>query len=487
MKHFPVVISCDWFAYSCTCEGGRTPILGESVEDPVTGAIFTFCEGTERHPFYESSCIAREGRAPIAHLFYTCKRTDNRYSTQVKVDNSRLYYARWGESLQALIRALHWRVRICNRIDICADFNFFANGRSPLQFCQDYLSKPTASRPSFIRHSSNKVHAFATRTLHSIRYDTLSWGTRDSAVQVNLYNKSLELVEHADKPWIRQRWIENGLEHDPEGSPRKFVWRVEFSINPQALYIREKGSKEPLGLLNLNHVFTPAALIETWQILHPRYFTFHVLSKEDAGNPKIRVRDLPIVTLFERSDLVKYEVRGLQYFRKSNRTDKLLLKRLEAQLADSDLTADEKVSVRHVVSLLQWKIGQASEAASRANLANDALDDYMADCFRHVLPADNHSPIAHTEALRRRARLWSRMLIGVHDPDVERYLDAFHQLEEIEGTEAFETCLRYANYVAGGAMPDEVISDFVDEDIFREDIACQSPIPQNHPVEDGIY
>lgn len=485
MKNYPVVISCDWFAYSCSCEGGRIPVLGDSIQDTITTAVFTLCEGTERHPFYESSFIAREGRAPIAHIFYGCKRADNRYSCQIKVDNSRLYYAHWGESLQALIRALHWRIMLCNRIDICADFNFFANGRSPLQFCQDYLSKPTASRPSFIRHSSNKLRAVVTRTLHNLNYETLSWGTRDSAVQVNLYNKSLELIDHADKPWIRQRWIENGLIHDPKAG--KYVWRVEFSINPSSLYIREKHSASPIGLLNLNHVYTPAALIETWNMLHPRYFTFHVLSKEDAERRDVRVRDLPICTLFNTSSMVKYEVRGLQYFRKSNRTDRLLLKRLEEQLGGDELTADEKVSVQHVLDMIRARIGQTAIGAERDNLANNVIDDYLVGCFRAIQQADTASPASQLKEWKRKARMYTRMLIGAHDSEVERYFDAFRQLEELAGTDAFEQCLRYANYVAGGAMPDEVISDFVDEEIYREAHDCQSPYPQNTPSQTEDY
>lgn len=470
MKHYPIAISCDWFALSCSCEGGFIPEKkDEAVADTLSAARFTFDDSPEHHPYYESSCLAREGRAPIAHLFFRCKRSEHRFSCQVKVDNSRLYYARWGESLMALIRALRWRVMFVNRIDICADFNYFANGRLPLQFCRDYLAEPTKGRPSFIRHSSNKLRAQVTRGLHSLNYETLSWGTRDSAVQVNLYNKSLELEEKSDKPWIRQRWIEAGLEHGDLSGKKMSVWRCEFSINPSALMVRDK-SGNPLGSLNLNHVCSPAALIETWNVLHPRYFTFHFLTKEDSARQDVRVRDLPLVTLFERDDCVKYRVSGVQYYRKSNRTDRLLVRRLEEQIDEDGLSAGEKASLRQVVEMLRERFFIHGREASRENLANDVLDEYLMSCFADVLPHDSSAPISQQREWRRRASLWSRMLRGAHDPDIERFFDALRQLEELSGTDAFEQCLKYANYVAGGAMPDEVISDYVDCDVIESSL-----------------
>lgn len=482
MKSYPVIVSCDWFSYSCSCEGGVIPELDSTYSDFTTASQFCAKESTENHPYYECSALMMQGRAPIAHIFYRCKRADHPFSCQVKVDNSRLYYAGWADSLTALIRALRWRVMFVNRIDVCGDFQFFANGRSPLLFAQDYLSAPTKSRPSFIRHSSNKVRAVATRFIKSVRFETLSWGTRDSAVQTNLYNKSLELREKCEKPWIRQRWIDGGLEMAEDGKEAHDVWRVEFSIDPARLMVLDKKSKSPIGSINLNHVYTPAALIELWEVLHPRYFTFHFLTKDAAASPDVRVRDLPIVTLFERSQCVSYQVKGLQYFRKSTRTDRLLLKRLGESLDSDNLTADEKSAIRRVTDMLLSRIRSGEDTASASNMQYDVIDDYLADCFRSLDCDDGTQSQRHD--WRRRARMWSRMLMGSHDSDFEQFVDALQQLESLTGTETFESCLRFANYCAGGAMPDAVISDYIDCDV-EETMLCQSLNSASHPVGDG--
>lgn len=484
MKNYPVVISCDWFAYSCSNQGGHDVNLHDTFHDPISAATFTIDATTEHHPFYESAFLAREGNAPVAHIFTNCKRGDQPFSCQIKVDNSRLYFARWAESVTALIRALRWRVVYVNRIDICADFNYFANGRLPLLFAQDYLSRPSKNRPSFIRHSSNKLRAVVTRTLHDLNYETLSWGTRDSAVQVNLYNKSLELREKTDKPWIRKRWIEAGLLHDSNGAEKLPVWRVEFSINPAALMVKKKSSQEVVGSLNINHVATPAALIETWSLLHPRYFTFHFLTAEAARNPKVRVRDLPVVDLFQRSDLVPYEVKNVRYFRKSTRTDRLLLKRLQTQLEDVQLDAGEKQAFRMVVSKLNDVLQLRETEVLKDNLTSDVLDDYLMSCFVQHCPPDYSAVHTQLKEWKRRARMWTRMLQCTRDEDLEKFADALRQLEELSGTDAFEQCLKYANYVAGGLMPDEVISDMVDTDVL--DSCLPTLNSAYYPVEDGF-
>lgn len=485
MKTYPVVVSCDWFSYSCSCEGALLPEQKIVVRDPISARDFHFEESPEHHPFYESSALAKEGNAPLAHLFFRCKRADQPFSCQVKVDNSRLYYARWAESLHALLRALRWHVKFVNRIDICADFNYFLNGRAPQSFCQDYLSAPRKNRPSFIRHSSNKVRAVATRTLHCVQYETLSWGTRDSAVQTNLYNKSLELETKCDKPWIRQRWVEAGLLHGEIDGRRHDVWRVEFSINPSALIVQNTLTDEVVGQLNINNVCTPAALIESWDILHPRYFTFHFLPLEAKQKQNLRVRDLPIVELFSRAALVRYQVKGVQYFRKSTRTDKLLIRRLLAAVDSNELTGEEKESVARVLDYLFRAYFQKSADYTDKNLPDYVLTQYLKSCFMRIAPADEFASITQRQKMERRATRWVRMLQGVHNPDISNFAEALRQLEELTGTEAFESCLRFANYACGATLPDDGISEWVDDEVLREAYCMPSLTPQEHPAECG--
>lgn len=423
---------------------------------------------------YECAALAKAGNAPTAIIFYQCKRKDQQFSAQVKVENSRLYYAGWAEALLALIRALNWTVQRVNRIDVCCDFNTFANGRSPMKFCQDYLSKPTKGRPSFIRHSSNKVRAVATRRLTQVAYETLSWGTRDSAVQVNLYNKSLELTEKTDKPWIRQRWVENGLLHDPAGKMSgkpSHVWRLEFSLNPSAVCLRAKKAND-VSEFNINHVCTPAALIETFNVLLPAYFSFHFLTKEDSNAAGKRVRDLPLVELFKYDDAVLYRPMGVRYFHKSTRTDRLLLKRLHAVIDDDALSSDEKQAFAVVVNrLIEIYLSDLSRF-DLSKMSDSIMQSYLRECFAELTSSEGTKRIAEQDQQQRRARRWVRMLRGAHDSDLAKYEEAMSRLLSYENDDAFKQCLEYCQKVSWAPLSDcsDALSDYIDCDVELETV-----------------
>lgn len=474
MKDYPYIVSCDWFAFSLSTEGGHC-IDADSV---FTDSARTFHveDTTEHHPMFSRSCLMKEGSAPIAHIFFDCKRPEQPFSAQLKVDNSRLYFAGWSDAVMALVRALRWRVQGVARIDVCADFNYFANGRLPLLFVRDYLSDPTRTRPSFIRHSSNKFRTIGTRFLSAVNYATISWGTRESAVQTNLYNKSLELREVCDKPWIRQRWVENGLLDGDFNGKHYDVWRVEFSIKPSAVYVYNKNVPDEVSLLSIDNVSSPAQLVNTWMMLHPRYFTFHELP---YGNTKRRVRDLPIVTLFNRNDALIYAVKGLRYFRKAAKAEKLLVRRLQALEESTQLTAAEKMAFSAVIGKLTDIYMMKRESAAKENLADDVLQEYLVSCFADLANPDHSAISTVNKEWRRRASQWVRMLKGTHDSDIENFADALRQLEVLSDSDTFQQCLNFANYVAGSTMPDDVISDLVDEDVL--DSACLSLYPLTPP------
>ena len=499
MKSYPFIISCDWFALSCSCEAGHSPNIADEIVytgetdakgypisvrriSPNLGQKFrtddcpyTFivCETTEHHPFYESSALIKVGNTPVAHIFYRCKRAGMPFSCQVKVDNSRLYFEGWSQQTLALIKALGWHVISVNRIDVCADFNLFANGRAPLRFCQDYLSDPTASRCSFIRHSSNKVRAVLTRRLGCVEYHTLSWGTRDSAVQVNLYNKSLELQEKVNKPWILQRWTQGGLVHDPKGEftgKPQVVWRVEFSLNPAAVCFKNlRPADAAVREIGIHDVDSPVALLMTFRSLLPAYFKFHELWPSDVASDR-KVKDLREVTLFnvgalpeEYGDAVPYKPLGVRYFRKSTRTDRMLLNRLLDSYESDGLSAEERAAFNVVIHKLIEVYQEREDIIKDINLADDVLQEWLQSALAPKGCIDKSATAS--SSVKRAASRWVRMLKGVHDPSLDAFAEALMYLETLEDTDAFQSCLKFAQKVSCGPMPNEAVEDFIEQDI----------------------
>lgn len=476
------VASCDWFAYSCSCRGGHEPLHGAELLDDASGLIFKVESSPEHHPYYESSALLRSmsNGAPVCHLFFRCKRADNAFSCIVKVDNSRLYYPRWADATRAAIRALGWEIQHINRIDICIDFNYFANGRLPLRFVQDYLSKPSQTRSSFIRRGSNKFKAIGIRSFSNLNYETLSWGTRDSAVQTNLYNKSIELEERADKPWIRERWTQAGLLHGVFNGKRYYVWRVEFSINPSAVTWKSQDMKH-VRELTIDDVSSASSLVESCSAFIPRYFQFYYLTTAAARNPKMRIRDLDPVVLFNDLDAVPYKPAPLRYYTKATRTDKMLLARLLSSLDSGELDEQETNAVVAVATWMENKMGLPHSTIVN-NAANDTLSVYLRDCICTYDDSFRNKPI---EALRK-AKRWVRIMQGVRDYDTEKFIEALAKCEEIAGTDTFEQLMKYGNYVAASALPDEAIAADLDRELeeaaFMDYVnTCPSLNPQDTP------
>lgn len=120
-----------------------------------------------------------------------------------------------------------------SRIDICMDFEKFDTGDDPQKFINRYLQ----GRYSKINQSNIRANG---KDMWDGRYwNSLSWGSLTSQVSTKIYNKTLEIAERKDKPYIRQAWAACGLVDDfieltkraKDGTIYKpQIWRLEFSI-----------------------------------------------------------------------------------------------------------------------------------------------------------------------------------------------------------------------------------------------------------------
>lgn len=416
------IVSCDWFAVSCLSDwatdevkltraeresdlpepdSAETPtalavlnlpdsrprqFVGYSLYDNVTRRTFAVEESQEFNPAYRfSACIMLCGK-PLAHFFWAPRNqyVDKR-SCQAKVANNALYTSDWVSLFRACLRAAGWKVQRVNRVDVCCDFQYFANRRLPLRFAQDYLSKPTATRPSFLRKSSNKFRAAGVKSFANLMWETISWGTRDSAVQVNLYNKTKELDSVHDKPYIRDKWRSAGLPYKlpsqlKKGEKAEFVWRVEFSIDPTAKFKTDVNSgRDSNGFARLvseisaDDVASQEALDKMFEALLPDYFQFYYLHTADIKAGR-RVKDLEPVQLFDGLEKATFKLRTFQ--------------------SAADAQTDKNVeSVLHGLSEL-CKVGGMS-----ATEYDKILTAYSAICDRYVWTKEQAAGVMQPEDL----------------------------------------------------------------------------------------
>ena len=417
MKNNIYVVSCDWFSIAAVSplvddwvylqesmpepnSAKNTPTKSE--DDPFDivesvkraglvlnahprtfGRGYSFEYGAERFvvdvtaefsPAYADSFSLLWHGKTFCHIFYRPRRPEvDRHSMQIKVHNAALYCTQWPSILQMAMRALQAKFVRIVRVDVCADFEFFYNGRLPLRFCQDYLSRPTASRPSFIRKSSNKIRCQGVKAFDKLLWETLSWGTRDSAVQVNLYNKTKELQAVHDKPYIRERWAAHGLPDDVSKTAKRFVWRLEFSLNPSAKFIVEKGSPfAHLREIMLSDFESYTALRNIFSAIVPQFFQFYYLTKDDVRSGR-RVKDLQPVVLFSDLDAAPYKIQGYSSSRVSGRTESIMIRRLESILRVESLTPTEFEAIESTLKTLRTLYAKRKEQHDGQLLPVDVL------------------------------------------------------------------------------------------------------------------
>lgn len=191
--------------------------------------IFTIFD-EDGHEFMEVRRAPRKG-AQDHHTIYP----DN--ACNLRLVNRYCYYDTAAWIMSDFIEKHGYMVRRIYRLDLCIDLKIFDSG-----------DKPESVIRRIVRHKYTKVYQ-SRRTVHGEDHwsdcddNSISWGKKKSMVVTRFYNKSLELAQVRDKPWIRQAWFEAGLISDPiapivvdqhgrvVGDP---VWRLEFQINSSA-------------------------------------------------------------------------------------------------------------------------------------------------------------------------------------------------------------------------------------------------------------
>lgn len=125
-----------------------------------------------------------------------------------------------------------WFQRI-SRIDICYDFEYFDYGDDPKKFLERFMK----GRYSKINQANISAHGLD--QWDGRMWNSVSWGAPSSMVTTRFYNKSMELRQVHDKPYIRQAWEACGLVDDMHTMEKQRrdgtnykpeIWRVEFAV-----------------------------------------------------------------------------------------------------------------------------------------------------------------------------------------------------------------------------------------------------------------
>lgn len=271
------------------------------------------------------------------------------------------------DHLRAFMVAHDYTYKSISRIDIALDFNTFDNGEDPANFITRYMRGKVA-KVNQCRVSAHGTDEWARRVFNSLK-----WGSPSSPVTTKLYNKTLELKQGEDKPYIRQAWEDAGLD------PAKDVWRVEFSLSAQMQTLQSLKSGE-MFKKSIVHYDSRERLLKQFFILYHKYFDFRLLKVNRKENGKlvyVRKYLCPRIDLFRyNNDLPFKPCRNVTKRKRPDRVYKMLVNRL-ADVVDKKDTSPELMKATQTV--VAWLCEQMMLAVDE--------DRHIRD--KHIADVDN--------------------------------------------------------------------------------------------------
>lgn len=190
--------------------------------------------------------------------------------TLIKLSNRVLYSTEYVRLSYALMRYFHLQFKGISRIDIAYDCNTFFDGRNPAKFVHDFLFKDPASVGGIYRANGKQFSAYGTRTSCSAsKITSIKFGSDNSDVCSYMYDKTIELNEVKDKPWIREMWQKNGLISDE----KHHVWRSEISIKASGKNLVNLDTGE-LFALSPHYLTHYDNIVKLFHFYADKYFDF---------------------------------------------------------------------------------------------------------------------------------------------------------------------------------------------------------------------
>src|SRR5574343_219368 len=199
----------------------------------------------------------------------------------VKVANFVLYRSDKFDIIKNGLKDIGFKIKGFSRLDLCLDFNYFANGYDGHTLISQFI------KSKLLRNGRGKFSIQGVQKFEC-NFEYLKFGGSNSEVKAYLYNKTKEMQEVKDKPYIREQWKLAGLKQDVP------VYRLEFSMNSDAVK-NLQNTETGAASLSVSTIENTDNLSDIYYCLYDRFFDFR---KNNGTKNKSRR---------ERVDLIKRE------------------------------------------------------------------------------------------------------------------------------------------------------------------------------------
>lgn len=382
-------ISVDWLQIYCLCNyvvGVRDTVVSEDgssdiymVRENISTALWT-----EVYSVFQGKLkVAVLCRAPRSS-------TMDAKGCTLKLENRVLYSRQWLSILRSILSDLQLQYKGITRIDLCYDCNKLAGGLSVGKFLFDYATAAPYQEGHIVRVGSRRFAFHGIRNRGgAMEVNSMRWGSQGSDIGAYCYNKSLEMIEVKEKPWILERWEANGLINEwdmgawnkltdarkryeiEDGKSADYVhtpvWRWEISVKSHAKDLLDLDTGE-LFQLSLDYIEQQGAIEKLFYVYAAKAFHFRMSTGQKT------IREYPDLTIFERGVEVSQCPHFVSRFLDSGRTEKVCyntLKRITETYSDlSDAQLNSIHSAMDFLLTVSGKKVAATRLIRQAQLLN---------------------------------------------------------------------------------------------------------------------
>ena len=226
----------------------------------------------------------------------------------IKFHNKLLYTSHLRDRVQFTLDWLGLTFKGLSRVDIAHDFNSFSKNLLPQSLINRFLTR------KYLHIGKQSFKVYGQGGINQ-SFEYLRFGSNDSELAVYLYNKSVELQQVKDKPWVREFWSQLGLNQGTD------IWRLEISLKGNRLHYVEPQTGA-IERLTLDNIFDQKFLHHFYYSLINKYFKF--VRTETNSN----VSRMCQIKLFDEC-YNKFDFIKLNDKKESDRSVKIFIKKLE--------------------------------------------------------------------------------------------------------------------------------------------------------------
>lgn len=266
----------------------------------------------------------------------------------VKIHNRFLYSQNYIKLLYNICDTFKLSIKGLTRLDLCYDCNSFHGGLKPHKFIKEFVTAEFDSPRYIYKVGAKQFRVYGGKSVSSAtKFSGIEFGSGKSSKRCYIYDKTRELAEVKDKPWIRQYWQENGLISDE----KTHVYRAEISIKCDGMDLLNMSTGE-LFKLSPEYLRSQPAIEKLFHFYAARMFRFHRKGKHT------RVRDYDRIELFENSPIITCKPKKVCVNADTGRTEKICvstLSKLSCQY--SDLSQEYSSALSRCITFLSEVAG----------------------------------------------------------------------------------------------------------------------------------